>query len=143
MSGGTTTVGSWVAVGRAGATGVWNMSGGSFTKTGDNGNHFIVGSGGPATLNQTGGTITSVLSDTWVAENSDGTWNLDGGAAVLSVLHIAQNSGRAGVFNLNTSGRLTATEVTTGNSGGTSTLNIQRRHPRGGDREPVLTSSTG
>jgi len=124
MSGGTNTVGSWVAVGRAGATGVWNMSGGSFTKTGDSGSHFIVGSGGPATLNQTGGTITSVLSDTWVAENSDGTWNVDGGDAVLSVLHIAQNSGRAGVFNLNTSGTLTATEVTTGNAGGTSTLNF-------------------
>ncbi|HWH68095.1 MAG TPA: autotransporter-associated beta strand repeat-containing protein, partial [Candidatus Sulfotelmatobacter sp.] len=124
LKAGTVTVGSWVAVGRAGATGLWNMSGGSFTKTGNNGNHFIVGSGGPATLNQTGGTITSVLSDTWVAENSAGTWNLDGGDAVLSVLHIAQNSGRVGVFNLNANGTLTATEVTTGNAGSTSTLNF-------------------
>ena len=108
---GSATVSNWVAVGRGGGTGVLNMFGGSFTKMGNGGNHFIIGAGGPGTINQTGGTITSVLSDTWVGESATGTWNLNGGSAILSVVHISQNSGTVGTLNLN-GGTLSATEVT-------------------------------
>jgi autotransporter-associated beta strand protein len=120
---GSVTVNNWVAVGRGGGTGTLNMSGGTLTKTGNGGNHFIIGAGGPGTLNQTGGTLASVLSDTWVGESATATWNLNGGSAVLSVVHISQNSGVTGTLNLN-GGSLSATEVTTGNAGGNSTLNL-------------------
>ncbi|HTL72799.1 MAG TPA: autotransporter-associated beta strand repeat-containing protein, partial [bacterium] len=103
--------------------GVFNMSGGSLTKTGNNGNHLLIGAGHDGVLNQTGGTVTSVLSETRIADGPTGTWNLNGGSAVLSVLHIAQNSGNVGTLNLN-GGSLTATEVTMGNAGGKGTLNF-------------------
>lgn len=123
LSAGTASFDNWVAIGRAGGNGTVNISGGSLTKTGNGGNHFIIGAGGPGVINQTGGTITSTLSDTWVGESAAATWELSGGAAVLSVVHISQNSGTIATFNLN-GGSLTATEVTTGNVGGTSTLNF-------------------
>ncbi|MDB6063799.1 MAG: Autotransporter-associated beta strand repeat protein [Pedosphaera sp.] len=113
----------WVAIGRGNGIGVLNMSGGTFTKTGNGGNHFIIGAGGPGTINQTGGSIISTLSDTWVGESATATWNLGGGSATLSVVHISQNGGVTGTLNLN-GGTLSATEVTTGNTGGTSTLNL-------------------
>jgi autotransporter-associated beta strand protein len=125
LSAGTVTINNWVAIARGGAaSGVLNMSGGSFTKTGNGGNHLLVGTGGPGTINQTGGTITSVLSDTYIGDNTTGIWNLDGGSAVLSVVHISQNNGVSGTLNLDTNGTATATEITTGNAGGNSTLNI-------------------
>ena len=123
LSAGSVSVNNWVAVGRGGGNGTLNISGGSLTKTGNGGNHFIVGAGGPGTLNQTGGTLTSTLSDSWIGESQTGTWNLSGGAAVMSVVHIAQNSGTLGTLNLN-GGSLTATEVTMGNAGGKGTLNF-------------------
>jgi autotransporter-associated beta strand protein len=49
---------------------------------------------------------------------------LNGGSAVMSVVHISQNSGVNGTLNLNTNGTMTATEMTTGNAGGHSTLNF-------------------
>lgn len=125
LSAGSVTINNWVAIARGGAaSGVLNMSGGTFTKTGNNGNHLLVGTGGPGTINQTGGTITSVLSDTYVGDSTTGLWNIDGGSAVLSGIHISQNSGVSGTINLDTNGTLSATEITTGNAGGTSTLNI-------------------
>jgi autotransporter-associated beta strand protein len=101
------------------------MLGGTFTKTGNSGNHLLVGADnpGPGTINQTGGTITSVLSSTMIGNGGTGTWNLNAGSAILSVLHISENSGVSGTLNLN-GGTMTATEVTTGNVGGNSTLNL-------------------
>jgi autotransporter-associated beta strand protein len=127
LSGGSVTVSNWVAIGRGGGTGTLNISGGgSLTKLGNSGNHLLVGADnpGPGTINQTGGTITSVLSSTMIGNGGNGTWNLDGGSAVLSVVHISENSGVFGTLNLNTNGTVTATEVTTGNAGGLSTLNF-------------------
>ena len=119
---GAIVVNNWVAIGR-GQPGIFNMSGGSLTKTGNSGNNLLIGAGHDGVLNQTGGAITNVLSDTRIADGPTGTWDLSGGTAVLSVLHIAQNSGNVGTLNLN-GGTLSATEVTTGNAGGTSTLNL-------------------
>jgi fibronectin-binding autotransporter adhesin len=58
-----------------------------------------------------------------IGNGGTGTWNLNGGSVVLSLVHIAQNSGVSGTLNLN-GGTFSATEVTTGNAGGTSTLNL-------------------
>jgi len=124
LSAGTVSVGSWVAVGRAGATGTLNVSGGSFTKLGDNGSHITVGSGGPGTVNQTGGTITSIQSSTFIGEGGQpGVWNISGGAAVLSTVFLPINNGANGTLNLD-GGTFSATEITTGNAGGTGTLNF-------------------
>jgi autotransporter-associated beta strand protein len=122
---GSVTVNNWIAIGRGGATGTLNISGGSLTKTGTAGNHLLVGADnpGPGTINQTGGSITSILSSTMIGNGGTGTWNLNNGSAVLSVLHISENSGVNGTLNLN-GGTMTATEVTTGNASGHSTLNF-------------------
>jgi autotransporter-associated beta strand protein len=120
---GSVTISNWVAIGRGGAVGTFNLSGGSLAKTGTGGNHFLIGAGGNGTLNQTGGTLTNVLSETRVADGGTGTWNISGGSAVLGVLHISQNSGTTGTLNLN-GGTLAATEVSMFNPGGNSTLNL-------------------
>jgi autotransporter-associated beta strand protein len=122
---GTVTVNNWVAIGRGGGIGTLNISGGSLTKTGNANNRLLVGadSPGPGTINQTGGTITSVLSSTMIGNGGTGLWNLNGGSAILSIVHISENSGVSGTLNLN-GGTLSATEVTTGNVGGNSTLNF-------------------
>lgn len=122
LSAGSVLVNNWVAIGR-GANGVFNMSGGSLTKTGNGGNNFLIGAGHDGVLNQTGGAITNLLSETRVADGPTGTWNISGGTANLSVLHISQNSGNVGILNLN-GGSITATEVTMGNAAGKGTLNF-------------------
>ena len=111
---GVVVVTNWVAIGRAGGTGleyVWwivheNRCGG---------NHITIGSGGPGTINQTGGTITSVLSDTWIGESASAIWNLNGGSAILSVRSHQSKQRCIGTLNLN-GGSMSATEVTTGNA---------------------------
>jgi autotransporter-associated beta strand protein len=124
LSAGSVTGSNWVAVGRGGATGTLNISGGSFTKLGDNSNHLTIGSGGPGTVNQTGGTLTSTLSDTFIGEGGQpGIWNMNGGSAVLSLVELPINNGANGTLNLN-GGTFSATEVTSGNAGGTGTLNF-------------------
>ena len=125
LSAGTASVNSWMAVGRGGATGVLNISGGgSLTKFGDNGSHITVGSGGPGTVNQTGGTITSTLSSTFIGEGGQpGIWNMNGGSAVLSTVFLPINNGANGTLNLN-GGTFSTTELASGNVGGTGALNF-------------------
>jgi autotransporter-associated beta strand protein len=119
------TVGSWLPVGRAGATGTINMSGGSITKTGTSGDHVSVGDGGPGTINQTGGTFTSVLSDTYLGAGGTGIWNLGPGSVNLSVLKFNRDNGSSGTMNLNAGGTLTVSEINTnGATGATSTFNF-------------------
>jgi autotransporter-associated beta strand protein len=119
-------VANWLAVGRNGGKGTLNISGNAaITKTGVNGGNVTLGgdNGGTPTgvINQTGGTFTNTATQTWIAENYLGTWNLSGGAAVLGVVHLTQNSSANGTFNLN-GGDLTATEIA--DNGGTGTLNL-------------------
>ncbi|MGC3959939.1 MAG: autotransporter-associated beta strand repeat-containing protein [Verrucomicrobiota bacterium] len=106
------TVNGWVVIGRDG-TGIMNMSGGTFTKTGDAGNHLIIASGGNGGLNQTGGNVISTLSDTWVAENGTATWTISGGSATLSLMQLGRNGAGSGTFNLY-GGTLTAKEIAGG-----------------------------
>jgi autotransporter-associated beta strand protein len=123
-------VASWFAVGRAGGYGVLNLSGGSVTKYSNAGNVTIASGAGTGTINQTGGAFTNTDAQTWVAENNLGTWNLNAGKAVLGVIHMTQNAGASGTFNLN-GGDLTATEVRDNNGFGTFNFNGGTLHAGG------------
>ncbi|HET7624036.1 MAG TPA: autotransporter-associated beta strand repeat-containing protein, partial [Verrucomicrobiae bacterium] len=120
---GVLNVNNWIAIGRDNGVGNLNISGGVITKTGDNSTHFTIGSGGTGTLTQTGGAITNTVSDFWLGQSADGIWNLNGGLAVLSVLHICQDAGVTGTLNLN-GGDLTVQEITSGNIGSFSLINL-------------------
>jgi autotransporter-associated beta strand protein len=117
---GKLTTGNWLPVGRAGATGVINMSGGSITKLGGSGDHVSVGDGGPGTINQTGGTFTSVLSDTYLGASGQGIWNLGPGSVTLSVLKFCRDNNGQGTMNLNAGGTLTVGEINTNGATGTT-----------------------
>ncbi|HEX5220075.1 MAG TPA: autotransporter-associated beta strand repeat-containing protein [Verrucomicrobiae bacterium] len=87
LSGGTAAVHDWVAIGREGGNGTFNMTGGTFTKDG-NGDFLVAdGNGSIGTLNHTGGTINST-KPFLVPQDGDlttlGTYNV-GGSAVLAV----------------------------------------------------------
>jgi len=123
---------SWLAVGREGAQGVLNISGGTMVKTGGGNVTITHGSGASGTVNQTGGSFTCASGETWIGEDSGtATWNLNAGTAAFNAIHIVQNASATGTLNVN-GGTLTATEITTGNSGGVSTLTLN-----GGVIKPV------
>ena len=123
---------SWLAVGREGATGVLNINGGTMVKSGGGNISICHGNGASGTVNQNGGTFVCASGDTWIGEDSgSGTWNLNAGTATFGAIHIVQNASASGNLNVN-GGTLTATEITTGNSGGVSTLSLN-----GGIIKPV------
>ena len=116
-------VDNWLAIGRFGGMGTLNISGNAaITKTGVNGGNITIASGSSVgVINQSGGTLTNTATQSWIAENGTGSWNLDSGLAVLGVIHLTQNAGASGTFNLN-GGDLTATETT--DNGGNGTFNF-------------------
>jgi autotransporter-associated beta strand protein len=122
-------VSNWVAIGREGGVGVLNLSGGSFTKLGNSGNHLNIGDGGPGasgTINQTGGALTNTISDTYLGDARDGVWNMSGGTAnLLGLVFCLQSGCTNGTLNLN-GGVLTAAEIRAGATGAAnlSTLNF-------------------
>jgi len=127
MSAGVVNANNWVAIGRAGGHGTLNISGGSITKTG--GGNFILAPDSSSSLgivNQTGGGITNLSSETHVGSYTAGTgiWNLNGGYDTLGLLVIGQDASSIGTFNLNTNGTLTAAEIMSRNSGASSTFNF-------------------
>ena len=124
---GLISVNNWIAIGRGGGTGTFNMSGGTFTKTG--GGNFIVAAGGGSngTLNQTGGTLNNTTgSEFWINEGAaNGVYNLSGGTANLQRLDVGRNGGGTATFNLSGTGAMNATIVRLGESGSVSgTVNL-------------------
>ena len=116
MSGGSITVNNWVAIGRNGAVGTLNMTGGTFTKTGAAGNHVTLGSiGGNGTVNQTGGTFNSLISDLWVGETGPGKYTLGGGALNTLAVNLGVAGGGSGTFT-QTGGTLFTTGFLQGNA---------------------------
>jgi len=119
LSGGTITNTGWIVIGREGAHGTLNISGGTMVKAGTGNSISIAhnsGASGDVTISGTG-TFLCLSGETWIGENAaPGTWTMNGGAAVLGVVHLAQNPDATGVLTLN-AGSLTATEITTGNTG--------------------------
>ena len=123
------TVNGWIPIGaNTGGPGILNISGNAtLTKNGNSGNHVSIGDGGTTgTINQTGGTIISLLSDTYLGAQgvSTGTWNLGPGTAVLSDLRFARDNGSTGIMNLLAGGTLLVGTVNTNGSTGTSTFNF-------------------
>jgi len=116
---------NWLAVGREGGIGVLNLSGGGSINKFGGGNLTIThGTGASGTFNQTGGTFTIASGEAWIGEDSGtGTWNMNGGTANVGVVHIVQNASATGYLNLN-GGTMTLQELTTGNTGGISTLTL-------------------
>jgi autotransporter-associated beta strand protein len=120
LSGGTITNTSWLAVGREGAHGILNITGGTMVKTGG-GNISIAHNGGASgdVIISGTGTFICASGETWVGENAaPGTWTMNGGTAILGLVHLAQNADATGVMSLN-GGSLTAAEISTGNTGAT------------------------
>ena len=113
-------VNNWLAIGRNGGAGVFNLTNGLVNKTG--GGNIVIGAGGQGELNQYGGTISNTTSQTWVGEASQGTWNMNGGTAVLGALRIAHGGGISAYLNLN-GGDITASEISA-NTGSYSELNL-------------------
>jgi autotransporter-associated beta strand protein len=123
------TANGWIPIGaHGGDTGTLNISGNArLTKNGGSGDHLSIGDGGAqGVINQTGGTVTSLLSDTYLGAQgvSTGTWNLGPGTAVLSDLRFARDNGSAGIMNLLAGGTLTVGEINTNGSTGSSTFNF-------------------
>lgn len=117
----TLSVGNWIAIGRGGV-GELNLSGNAVITKSGGGNIVIPGSG-TGIINQSGGVFNVTSGQVWLPENGSGTWNLTGGAITAGVFQICRSAGSVGVLNLD-GGTLTVGELTTGNIGGTSTLNL-------------------
>jgi autotransporter-associated beta strand protein len=108
----------WIAIGRGGAVGIWNISGNAVVtrdNNNDGGANFDVGAGGPGTVNQNGGAVTNLGGQTWIGESSKATWNLNSGIASLGTVHISQTGDGSGTLNVN-GGSLIANEITTGST---------------------------
>ncbi len=130
------TANGWFVVGgSAGNTGTLNISGNaSLTKNGNSGNHLSIGDGGgigaQGIINQTGGTVTSLLSDTYLGAQSSGTgastgtWNLGPGTAVLSDLRFTRDAGTTGIMNLLAGGTLIVGAINTNGYTGSSTFHF-------------------
>ena len=115
-------VDNWFAVGRFGGYGTLNLSNNAVvTKTGVNGGNLTIASGNSVgIINQySGSTLTNTATQSWIAENGNGTWNMYGGLTTLGVVHLTQNGGANGTFNL-FGGDLSASEVT--DNGGSGSL---------------------
>ncbi|MDB6154571.1 MAG: hypothetical protein JWL90_3024 [Chthoniobacteraceae bacterium] len=115
LSAGTVTAANWIAVGREGGTGVIDISGGTFTKAGGNGSHFILGSlGGVGTTNQTGGAVSTVGNgNLLLGENAGGrgTWNISGGTASFDSARVGWAGGGQGALNVSGTGQFRVAEL--------------------------------
>lgn len=120
---GSLYVSNWLAVGRGGAAGTINLTNGAITKIGTPGDHFTVGSGGMGVINQYGGTITNVVSDFFLGETASGTWNFNGGTAILGKVLMGVNSSASSQLSLN--GGLFQTHEISSPTAGTTVSTLQ------------------
>lgn len=142
ISSGTVASHNWVAVGRAGANGTINLTGGTFTH--DTANNatglFSLASGGGAagvgTMNQTGGTFTD-SSIAYLSELGTATYNISGGTvnanggvdmargAGSSTLNLQGSTGlTGGLTNGGGTELFTTTVLTMSRGAGASTINL-------------------
>jgi fibronectin-binding autotransporter adhesin len=109
VSGGVMTVNNWFVIGRFGANGVLNMTGGSIMQLTPGNNNFqnldvAAGNGAQGTFNQSGGTV-NVYGQLLVPEFGDtttnGTYNLSGSGVLISNNWFAVGrNGGTGNFNM-------------------------------------------
>ena len=129
QSGGAVSGNNWFVVGRFGSTGVYDMSGGTLTKTG--GGNFILGDGGGSngTLSLSGNAAVNAQGEFWIGQNTGvGTLTLGGNSSLTATNWIAVGrSGGTGTVNLS-GGTITKAGTNTshfivGSLGGTGTVN--------------------
>lgn len=159
MSGGTVTPGQYLVAGitNAGAKGIWNISGGTVSITGNNGGTLGASGSTHGWLNMSGtgayastDTANNGASGIYVGENATGTGFLNisgnavatlGGVTTSAALKIGVSSGSYGLVNLGAvgagGGTIKATRVWTGNAGATSFFNFH-----GGTLMPLLVNAT-
>ena len=130
MSGGTTNIGSWLAVGRGGNGGTLNVSGG-WINVASNDLTIASFAGNQGQVNISGGTVDAV-NPIYVGEGGTGaiTVTVAGVATAASVI-VGLNGGSAGTLNLQPGGLLRTASLAAGS--GTSTFNfsggtLQTRH---------------
>jgi autotransporter-associated beta strand protein/T5SS/PEP-CTERM-associated repeat protein len=128
MSAGALNVGSWVAIGREGGTGVVNMSGGTITKN-NGGSNFIVGASGPGTLNMSNGSLVDVVGGiTWIGESNNASANLslaDTAEFRTSEIVLARDNGTTATVTMSGASLLNvASGVTRVGQAGTSSLTL-------------------
>ena len=102
QTGGSLTVGNWLAVGRGGGNGTFNLSNGAVAVNTTTG-HFDVGAGGGSTgtFNQTGGSVTATGSTAYLGENGTAVYNMSGGTFTASSGTVfGVNSGASGTLTL-------------------------------------------
>jgi autotransporter-associated beta strand protein len=126
LDGGTITNTSWLAVGRAGGSGVFNINGGAYVRSGAGGgangpNVSIANGGGSGVVNVNSGYVDVSAGDNWIGEGSAGMWNQNGGTSINNYVQLARNAGSSGSLSLN-NGQFTASEIAGG--GGTSAMNF-------------------
>lgn len=118
---GAVTIGNWFAIGRSGATGTLDLSGGSVTKTG--GGDTILGSdgsGGSGTITQDGGTLTlNNIMKIGASGGSTGLWTLNAGIANINNLIVGDGGDGTADFN---GGTLTVRKISGG--GGADVVNF-------------------
>ncbi len=123
---GVLNVSNWFAVGRNGATGVVNMSGGTVNKTG--GGNIIVGSlGGNGTWNMNAGLITNTTGLILGENTNTGTFFLNGGIVQATGLG---NFGAGATGNLYYNGGVL--QATAGNAAYSPTTNFNSYVQAGG-----------
>ena len=125
---GKLNVNNWFVVGRfGGSNGILNISGNAaVTKAGES--PMIVAAGGDSTgvVNQTGGTLTNTVTETWISDGGNATYNFSGGAINAGLFDVGHNGGSTGVFNISSTAALTAGTIRVGEAGtvaGTINLN--------------------
>ncbi|HEY9508821.1 MAG TPA: PA14 domain-containing protein, partial [Verrucomicrobiae bacterium] len=131
VRGGVVNIGGWFAIGRFGGAGQLELSGGSIKLLpGNSGNITLATSPGTGEVNQSGGVLMNTVSETWVAESSQGIWNLSGGTDLLGLVFLTRLAGANGIFNLD-GGDLFATQILDSGGNGTFNFNGGMLHARG------------
>jgi autotransporter-associated beta strand protein len=133
-------VNNWVAIGRSGGSGVLNLTNGVITKVGTSGDHITIGSGGTGVLNQYGGAITNTVSDFYLGETAAGTWNFNGGTAVLGKVLMGVSGSASAQLNLN-GGLFQTHEISSPTAGTTvSVLNLNGATVQANADDPAFIS---
>jgi autotransporter-associated beta strand protein len=133
QSGGTVSGNNWFVIGRFGGTGVYDMTGGTLSKVGDN--NFIIGDAGNGqasngTLNLSGNANVSINNELWVGQAAAGTGTLamSGNSSLSTGNWLAVGrEGATGTVNISggtlTKGGANNSHFIVGSLGGRGTVN--------------------
>jgi fibronectin-binding autotransporter adhesin len=155
LSAGTFNANNWVAIGRENGNGTFNVSGtGALNIVTPNGGNLDIGTSagvngqvGTGVLNQSGGTVSNTLAQTWLGEGASGepasgTWNMSGGTAWLGETFVGLGGTGTNVMNISGTGSMNVLNnafIAGNGSGVTATVTIGSATTPGG----TLTLNSG